>query len=50
MKSSVTDTNGADTIEVSISNLFIKYGTNAPINAPNTIFNKTAIETNNAIE
>ena len=38
IKSSITDTNGADTIEVSISNFFSKLGTKAPIAAPNIIF------------
>ena len=38
IKSSITDTSGADTIEVSISNFFNKLGTMAPIVAPNIIF------------
>ena len=49
IKSSITDTSGADTIEVSISSLFSKAGTNAPIVAPNIIFISMAEPTNNEI-
>ena len=49
IKSSITDTSGADTIEVSISNFFNKLGTMAPIVAPNIIFINIDILTNKDI-
>lgn len=49
IKSSITETRGADTIEVSISNFFNKAGTKAPIVAPNIIFISIATPTSNAI-
>ena len=49
IKSSITETKGADTIEVSISNFFNNVGTKAPIVAPNIIFISIARPTSNAI-
>ena len=49
IKSSITDTSCADTIEVSISNFFNKLGTMAPIVAPNIIFINIDILTNKDI-